>query len=190
MRKLVGGASRRRLPSPRRFARAWRRNAPGYLFLIPWLIGFFGLTLGPTIASLYLSFTDYDLLTPAALGRAEELRIRLLSGQAARQRALGHVALRRLVDPAETDGRAGACHGARSRHSRRRRLPRHLLSAVAARGVGRHRDPVAADFRHRRPDQSAAAPDAWHQSDPAGSRTPIMRCRRWSCWRSGSSVRP
>jgi multiple sugar transport system permease protein len=46
-----------------RMARAFRRNAAGYLFLIPWLIGFFGLTLGPTIASLYLSFTDYDLLT-------------------------------------------------------------------------------------------------------------------------------
>jgi multiple sugar transport system permease protein len=46
-----------------RLARAWRRNAAGYLFLTPWLIGFFGLTLGPTLASLYLSFTDYDLLT-------------------------------------------------------------------------------------------------------------------------------
>ena len=45
-------------------ARAWRRNGAGYLFLTPWLIGFFGLTLGPTLASLYLSFTDYDLLTP------------------------------------------------------------------------------------------------------------------------------
>lgn len=43
-------------------ARAWSRNAPGYLFLAPWLIGFFCLTLGPTLASLYLSFTDYDLL--------------------------------------------------------------------------------------------------------------------------------
>jgi multiple sugar transport system permease protein len=46
-----------------RLARAWGRNGPGYLFLTPWLIGFFGLTLGPTLASLYLSFTDYDLLT-------------------------------------------------------------------------------------------------------------------------------
>lgn len=43
-------------------ARAWRRNGAGYLFLAPWLIGFFCLTLGPTLASLYLSFTDYDLL--------------------------------------------------------------------------------------------------------------------------------
>jgi multiple sugar transport system permease protein len=48
-----------------RIQRSWRRNRAGYLFLTPWLIGFFGLTLGPAIASLYLSFTDYDLLTPA-----------------------------------------------------------------------------------------------------------------------------
>jgi multiple sugar transport system permease protein len=48
-----------------RIARSVRRNIAGYLFLTPWLIGFFGLTLGPTIASLYLSFTDYDLLRPA-----------------------------------------------------------------------------------------------------------------------------
>ncbi|HUN48471.1 MAG TPA: sugar ABC transporter permease [Stellaceae bacterium] len=37
-------------------------NAAGYLFLLPWLLGFFGLTLGPALASLYLSFTDYDLV--------------------------------------------------------------------------------------------------------------------------------
>ena len=47
-----------------RIVRAVRRNAAGYLFLTPWLIGFFGLTLGPALVSLYLSFTDYDLLTP------------------------------------------------------------------------------------------------------------------------------
>ncbi|SDY26745.1 multiple sugar transport system permease protein [Evansella caseinilytica] len=34
-----------------------------YLFLLPWFIGFFGLVLGPMISSLYLSFTQYDLLT-------------------------------------------------------------------------------------------------------------------------------
>ena len=78
-----------------RLARAWRRNAAGYLFLTPWLIGFFGLTLGPTLASLYLSFTDYDLLDAAALGGAQELRIRVLPGPAARQRAVGHLPLRR-----------------------------------------------------------------------------------------------
>src|SRR5436853_3212083 len=50
-------------------ARALRENGAGYLFLTPWLIGFFGLTLFPTLASLYLSFTKYDLLTaPTWLG--------------------------------------------------------------------------------------------------------------------------
>ncbi|MBE3638000.1 carbohydrate ABC transporter permease [Mangrovicoccus algicola] len=48
---------------PSRFAEGLRRNLPGYLFLSPWLIGFFCLTLGPALGSLYLSFTDYDLLS-------------------------------------------------------------------------------------------------------------------------------
>jgi multiple sugar transport system permease protein len=47
------------------WSRAWHNHAPGYMFLLPWFIGFFGLTLGPIITSLYLSFTDFDLLTPA-----------------------------------------------------------------------------------------------------------------------------
>jgi multiple sugar transport system permease protein len=47
-----------------RLRRSWHRNRAGYLFLLPWLIGFFGLTLGPALASLYLAFTDFDLLTP------------------------------------------------------------------------------------------------------------------------------
>ena len=34
----------------------------GYVFLLPWFVGFFGLTLGPALASLFLSFTEYDLL--------------------------------------------------------------------------------------------------------------------------------
>lgn len=33
----------------------------GLAFLSPWLIGFFVLTAGPMLASLYLSFTDYNL---------------------------------------------------------------------------------------------------------------------------------
>jgi multiple sugar transport system permease protein len=36
----------------------------GYLFISPWLIGFFLLTLWPMWTSLYLSFTQYDLLQP------------------------------------------------------------------------------------------------------------------------------
>nr|WP_207947774.1 sugar ABC transporter permease [Occultella glacieicola] len=44
----------------KRRARAAETRA-GYGFLTPWLIGFFLLTVGPMAASLYLSFTDYDL---------------------------------------------------------------------------------------------------------------------------------
>lgn len=40
-----------------------RNDKIGYLFLAPWLIGFFGLTLIPMCASLYFSFCDYDMLT-------------------------------------------------------------------------------------------------------------------------------
>ena len=47
------------------WSRAWQNHAPGYLFLLPWFIGFFGLTVGPIVTSFYLSFTDFDLLTPA-----------------------------------------------------------------------------------------------------------------------------
>jgi len=32
-------------------------------FLAPWFVGLFLITAGPLVASLYLSFTDYDLLT-------------------------------------------------------------------------------------------------------------------------------
>ncbi|WP_053361968.1 sugar ABC transporter permease [Bacillus sp. FJAT-27251] len=33
----------------------------GYLFISPWLVGFFGLTLGPLLFSLFASFTDYNI---------------------------------------------------------------------------------------------------------------------------------
>jgi multiple sugar transport system permease protein len=39
-----------------------RENLYGYLFLLPWLVGFFGLFIGPGLYSLYLSTTDYALL--------------------------------------------------------------------------------------------------------------------------------
>lgn len=40
------------------------RNYAGYAFLTPWLIGFFLLAIGPILASLYLSFTRYDMVSP------------------------------------------------------------------------------------------------------------------------------
>lgn len=41
-----------------------RRNGPAYVFLTPWLLGFFLLAIGPILASLYLSFTAYDIINP------------------------------------------------------------------------------------------------------------------------------
>jgi multiple sugar transport system permease protein len=48
-----------------------RDNKAALAFLAPWLIGFVAITLGPVIASLYLSFTDYNLLqNPSFTGLA------------------------------------------------------------------------------------------------------------------------
>ena len=53
-----------------------RRNWSGYLFLLPWLAGFLLLTLGPTLASLVLSFTNFDLIgSPRFVGTANYVRI-------------------------------------------------------------------------------------------------------------------
>jgi multiple sugar transport system permease protein len=47
----------------------WRQNRTAYLFLLPWLIGFFCLTLGPMLGSFYLSLTKFTLLnSPKWLG--------------------------------------------------------------------------------------------------------------------------
>ncbi|MTH79063.1 ABC transporter permease subunit [Paracoccus aestuariivivens] len=46
------------------------------MFLAPWLIGFFCLTLGPALASLYLSFTNFDLLSaPEFIGAQNYVRM-------------------------------------------------------------------------------------------------------------------
>jgi multiple sugar transport system permease protein len=39
------------------------RNLNGYLFIAPWLIGFFAFTLIPILASLGLAFTQYDAMS-------------------------------------------------------------------------------------------------------------------------------
>jgi len=51
----------------------WYRTLRGrealtfYLFITPWIIGFVLFIVGPIIASLGLSFTDYDIMLPPAL---------------------------------------------------------------------------------------------------------------------------
>lgn len=43
--------------------RAFQRNLDGWLFASPWIIGFVLWTLGPMIASLVISFTEWDLIS-------------------------------------------------------------------------------------------------------------------------------
>ncbi|HEY8474007.1 MAG TPA: sugar ABC transporter permease [Natronosporangium sp.] len=44
--------------------KTWRKDGrAAVLFLAPWFVGLVGITLGPIIASLVLSFTDYNLLS-------------------------------------------------------------------------------------------------------------------------------
>ena len=61
-----GSESSRHRPSESTLAaiQRKRRNRIGYLFMLPWLIGFFVFVLGPMVASLYLSMTDYNFLQP------------------------------------------------------------------------------------------------------------------------------
>lgn len=48
---------------------AWRRNLEGYLFVLPFLLGLALFKIGPMAASLYYSFTDWDLITsPSFVG--------------------------------------------------------------------------------------------------------------------------
>ncbi|HKT00801.1 MAG TPA: sugar ABC transporter permease [Rugosimonospora sp.] len=48
----------------RRSAAARQERAAGYVFLTPWLIGLLAITALPTLYSLYLSFTNYELFSP------------------------------------------------------------------------------------------------------------------------------
>lgn len=49
----------------RSMTRQRKETMAGYLFLAPWLAGFLLLTIIPMFASLYFSFTRYDMLTSA-----------------------------------------------------------------------------------------------------------------------------
>ncbi len=41
-----------------------REALTGYLYISPWIVGFLIFTIGPMFASLYYSFTDYDIISP------------------------------------------------------------------------------------------------------------------------------
>ncbi len=59
--------SRRSGPQAKTEHTEHKDNRVAYLFLLPWLLGVVCITIGPMLASLYLSFTDYNLLQPPKL---------------------------------------------------------------------------------------------------------------------------
>ena len=59
---MIGTLARR--PFRHMTERQRRENISGYLFMAPWLIGILFITIGPMIASAYLSFTEYNILSP------------------------------------------------------------------------------------------------------------------------------
>ena len=53
------------IPSKKRRSATWWRDArDGYLFALPWLLGFFLFTLGPMVVSILMSFTEWNGITP------------------------------------------------------------------------------------------------------------------------------
>jgi multiple sugar transport system permease protein len=57
-------------PAPRKMSLARRETLTGLMFLSPWLIGLVVFTALPMIASLILSFTNFNLLHPADFNAA------------------------------------------------------------------------------------------------------------------------
>jgi multiple sugar transport system permease protein len=56
--------SARRLPRPRVSPMRRREAIEGYLYLLPWLVGYVAFGGGPILASAYLSLTKYNVLLP------------------------------------------------------------------------------------------------------------------------------
>jgi multiple sugar transport system permease protein len=46
-----------------KLAKFWKKNGTGLLFISPWLIGFILFSAGPLLSSIWLSFTNYDIIT-------------------------------------------------------------------------------------------------------------------------------
>src|SRR5260221_4899595 len=47
-----------------RFPLKQREAIEGFLYISPWILGFLIFTVGPMIASLFLSFTNYNVVSP------------------------------------------------------------------------------------------------------------------------------
>jgi multiple sugar transport system permease protein len=64
MTSAIKAASNVQKGKTRRKKRFGQHNLTGYLFVSPWLLGFFVFTFVPIAASLALAFTNYSVLSP------------------------------------------------------------------------------------------------------------------------------
>ncbi len=64
-----------RRPRPQFLPRRSRRDRWGYFFISPWIVGFLIFTAGPMIASIALSFTDYDIASLRPVGIANYAKL-------------------------------------------------------------------------------------------------------------------
>ena len=157
----VATGAAERVIVPRRPARrrALRRYGVVALFLAPWIIGFLAFIVYPMFASLYYSFTNYDLLSAPQVRRPGELHVHVHEGPAVlagdAQHAVDHrgrAPPRDRVRDADRDAAHAAAPGAP-------RVPDRLLPADARAGrrggarVRVHPQPVV---RAREPDPEGA----------------------------------
>jgi len=60
----------------RRRSLLWREQIDGYIFILPWLIGFFVFVAGPMVASFVISFMRWEIVTPPAwIGTAQYTKL-------------------------------------------------------------------------------------------------------------------
>jgi multiple sugar transport system permease protein len=54
----------------------WSERRDALIFILPWLLGFIAFTAGPMLASLYISFTRWEIVTPSVwVGLAQYTRM-------------------------------------------------------------------------------------------------------------------
>lgn len=54
----------------------WAETRDAFIFLLPWMAGFLAFTAGPMLASLYISFTKWEIVTPSVwVGLAQYARL-------------------------------------------------------------------------------------------------------------------
>ena len=133
-----------------------RDNVAGYVFVLPFIIGVIVFTAVPFFTSLYLSFTEYNVLSdPKWVGLANfkemffEDDLFWTSFWVTFKFAFIQV-------PIKADRRAAGGAGAGPRHAADQRLPRRVLHPLAH---GRQR-------RHRPAVEAAVLAQRRHQPDP------------------------